>query len=108
MDINGHAEISLRTIDALGLGNAVIRPKLLIQYHNPLIPDYHYAALKCDDQSNLKEMADAYIEKFEELKNNPELVRFLGENGRKWYVENARLDGYVNIHSQIINLEKLK
>ena len=53
-------------------------------------------------------MADAYIEKFEELKNNPELVRFLGENGRKWYVENARLDGYVNIHSQIIDLEKLK
>ena len=73
VDINGAAEISCRTLDILGLQSALIRPKLSIKFHNELIPDYHYAALKCNNLGNWKEVADAYIERFEDLKNNPEL-----------------------------------
>lgn len=108
IDINGASEISCRTIDILGLQSALIRPKLSIQFHNPLIPNYHYAALNCDDLGNWKQVADAYIERFEDLKKDPELVYFLSTNGRKWYEENATIESHVNILSKVINFNKLK
>ena len=108
IDINAVAEISGRTVDALALGTALIRPKLSIKYHNELIPDYHYAEVKCEDQSDWPRLADAYVEKFEELKKDKELVKFLSENGRKWYEENATIDAHVNILKKLINLNKLK
>jgi hypothetical protein len=108
IDINGAAEISCRTLDVLGLQSALIRPRLSIQFHNPLIPNYHYADLNCDDLGNWKQVADAYIERFEDLKKDPELVHFLSVNGRKWYEENATIDAHVNILSKVINFNKLK
>jgi len=101
--------ISARTIDGMGLGCAVIRPELVIEYHNKLIPNYHYAKVECDDLSDFKKLSDAYIDKFEELKNNPKLVEFYSQNGRKWYEENCTLDSYVRIYlDELIDLEKLK
>jgi hypothetical protein len=109
MDVNSVAEISARTIDGMGLGCAVIRPELVIEYHNKLIPNYHYAKVECDDLSDFKKLSDAYIDKFEELKNNPKLVEFYSQNGRKWYEENCTLDSYVRIYlDELIDLEKLK
>jgi hypothetical protein len=108
IDINGAAEVSCRTFDALGLQSALIRPKLNVKQHNELIPDYHYAALKCEDLGNWKEVADAYIERFEDLKKDPNLVQFLSENGRKWYEENATMDAHVNILKKLLDFNKLK
>ena len=108
IDINSIAEISCRTLEGMGLGSAVIRPKLLIQYHNKLIPNYHYAAVDCDDIGDFKKLADAYIAKFEELKANPELVKFYGENGRKWYEQNCKIESYVDIFvNELINLNDI-
>lgn len=107
IDINGAAEISCRSIDIMGLQSALIRPKLGIQYHNALIPDYHYAALKCDDLGNWKDVADAYVERFEDLKKDPDLVEFIARNGRKWYEENGTLESHINILDKLINLDKL-
>jgi hypothetical protein len=108
VDINGAAEVSCRTFDALGLQSALIRPKLTAKQHNELIPDYHYAALKCNDLGNWKEVADAYIDRFEDLKKDPNLVQFLSENGRKWYEENATMDAHVNILKKLLDFNKLK
>ena len=107
IDFNGNAEISCRTLDIMGLGSALIRPKLLIQFHNPLIPDYHYAEVKCDNQADYKQLADAYIDRFEDLKKDPEYVTFLSQNGRKWYQENCTIESYTNVQLQIIDLNKL-
>lgn len=108
IDINGASEISHRTFDAFGLGAALIRPKLTIKYHNDLIPDYHYACLKVDDLGDWDKVIDAYFERFEELKNNPELVQFLATNGRKWYEENATVEAHASLLKQLINFDKLK
>jgi hypothetical protein len=107
IDINSVAEISNRTIDAFSLGCALLRPKFTVKFHNELIPDFHYAAVRCDDLSNYKELADAYIERFEELKKDKDMARFLSVNGRKWYEENSTLESHVNILSKVINIEKL-
>lgn len=108
MDVNAVAEVSSRTFEGLGLGCAVIRPKLLIQYHNKLIPNYHYAAVECDDLSDFKKLADAYIKKFEELKENPKLIKFYSKNGRKWYKENCTKESWLRIYrDELIKLDKL-
>jgi len=112
IDINSVAEISCRTADAFALGNALIRPKLTIKYHNELIPNYHYASIR-EISNNLKwrdyfaDMADAYIEKFEEVKKDKDFVHFLSLNGRKWYEENGTIDAHVNILKKVIDLNKL-
>jgi hypothetical protein len=92
----------------MGVKSALIRPKLTIKYHNELIPDYHYASLRCDDLGNWKSVADAYIDRFEELKKHPDEIEFLSNNGRKWYEENATIDAHVNILKKVIDLNKLK
>lgn len=107
VDINGAAEVSCRTFDVLGLKSALIRPKLGIQYHNPLIPDYHYASLKVDDLGKWNEVADAYIDRFEELKKNPDEVEFLASNGRKWWEENGTIEAHANLLLKLIDLNKL-
>lgn len=107
IDINTVAEISGRTVDSLALGLALIRPKLTINFHNELIPDFHYAAVRCNNLSNYPLLADAYIERFEELKKDKDLVHFLSVNGRKWYEENATIDSYVGIVKNLIDFRKL-
>ena len=118
IDINSMAEISCRTTDAFALGTALIRPKLTIQFHNKLIPDYHYAAVRSipppkstdphlQSMEYYKELADAYIERFEELKKDPDYVHFISVNGRKWYEENATIEAHANILKEVIDLNKL-
>jgi hypothetical protein len=108
IDINGVAEVSCRTLDIMGMGSALIRPKLGIQYHNPLIPDYHYAQVYCDNLSDYNKLADAYISRFEDLKKDRDLVQFLSENGRRWYEENATIEAYIKIYTKLMNLYDLQ
>jgi len=108
MDVNAVAEVSSRTFEGLGLGCAVIRPELNIQYHNKLIPNYHYAKVDCEDLSDFPKLADAYLNKFQELKNNSELINFYSKNGRKWYEENCKIKSWLKGFSdELIDLEKL-
>lgn len=112
IDINSVAEISHRTVDAFALGTALIRQKLTVQYHNKLIPDYHYAAVRSISPhlygvEYALELADAYIERFEDLKKDPDYVHFLSVNGRKWYEENATIDAHANILLEVIDFNKL-
>ena len=107
IDINGAAEVSCRTVEIMGLGRALIRPKVGLKFHNELIPDYHYAAVKCNDLSDYKTLADAYIERWEDLKKDYDLVKFLSDNGRKWYEENATIEAHVKILEKLLDLNKL-
>jgi hypothetical protein len=107
IDINSVAEISGRTTDAFGLGAALVRPKLGIKYHNPLIPDYHYAVVKCDDLADYPALADAYIERFNEVIKDKEFIHFLSVNGRKWYEENCTIKAHVDLLSELIDINKL-
>jgi hypothetical protein len=108
IDLPSVAEISSRTSECLGLQSCMIRPKFTLKFHNPLIPNYHYAQVECDDLSNWKILADAYIDKFEEMKKDEEKARFFAINGRKWYEENSTIDAHVNILKKVIDLNKLK
>lgn len=112
--INGAAEFSPRDIEILGLGNALFRTKLVAKLHNELVPNYHYIAVDVDDvplnqqpDPYQKQVADRIIERFEEIKNDYEFIRFVGENGRKWYEENGTIKCNIDIIHNLINFKKL-
>jgi hypothetical protein len=107
IDLPSVAEISGRTSDILGLQSCVIRPKFTLKFHNPLIPNYHYAQVECENFSDWPKLADAYIDKFEEMKNKPEEAEFIAKNGRLWYEQNCTVDAHVNILYSLIDINKL-
>lgn len=108
MDINGVAEPTCRTAQVLGLGSVLIRPKLKVKTHNELIADYHYAEVECENLGNYKLLADAYIDKFEKIKNDKEYLNFISKNARKYYEENCTVESHVRIMTDLIDLNKLK
>jgi hypothetical protein len=112
--INGAAEISTRDIEILGLGNALFRTKLIVKLHNDLIPDYHYISVNIDDisikQSILSywgQLAERIVERFEEIKKDYDFIKFVGENGRKWYEENGTIDRNASIICEVLDFKKL-
>ena len=89
------------------MGNVLLRPKLSVKFHNDLIPEYHYASVEVDDQSDFKNLSDAFIEKYNKIKKDKDYLEFISSNGKKWYLENGSTNKNSEIVSNLMNLEKL-
>lgn len=107
LSFNGIGEVSHRDIDVLALGNVLLRPKLSVKFHNDLIPEYHYASVEVDDQSDFKTLSDAFIEKYNKIRKDKYYLEYISSNGRKWYLENGSTNKNSQIISNLMNLEKL-
>jgi hypothetical protein len=113
LSINGAGEICMRDIEILGLGTALLRTKLVTKFHNELIPDFHYISVDYDDLNKQnkeqyhKELSDRIITKFNTVKKDLDFIKFISENGRKWYVENGTIKSNIDILTKTINLHKL-
>ena len=113
LSINGAAEICNRDIELFGLGMPVLRPELNIIFHNPLIPDVHYIATgKCDfrcstTHTDYNILKNAILEKFEFVKNNRDYCLQVGQNARKWYLENCTIDNMVLMFEKLVKLDRL-
>ena len=108
ISLNGHGEICHRDMEIMGLGNVLIRPKFVVKFHEPLIPDYHYIAIDFEDYRDYKTMADRIIDKYNEIKNKPDFLDFIGKNAREWYLRNGCTDGNADLLLKIVNLDLLK
>jgi len=109
ISLNSVAEASSRDFEIMGLGSLNLRCVFnTSKFHNPLIPDYHYAAINIYDHSDINKIADAFLEKYEYIKSNPEFLDFVSQNGRKWYEENVPREKASSILvDQILDLNKL-
>jgi hypothetical protein len=116
--LNG-GEISPRDIEIMGLGNAIFRPKFrTTKTHNPLIPNYHYISVEHEDIPTIPgrvgvekywiELSDRIIERYNNVKNDDDFIRFVGENGRKWYEENGTVTSAANIIYNLLDFKKLE
>lgn len=114
IDFPAAGEISTRTMDIFGIGSCLIRNKIHTRFHNEIIPNYHYADvgldgyINCGDHNKFKEMADAYISKFEELKKNSDMVDFISKNARQYYLENCTVEAHTNILLKLLDFKKLE
>lgn len=121
LSLNGMGEISNRDIEIMGLGNVLLRTKLTINFHNELIPDYHYVGVDFLDINTdfiedshqkyefyVKETIDRIYNKFEKIKKDKDFLNFISKNAREWYIENGKSEKISKIIFSLINLNKLK
>jgi hypothetical protein len=106
LGLNGAGEICNRDIEILGLGTPLLRPRLESVFYNKLIPDYHYISFEIGE--NHESTKQNLLEKFNSVKDNPEFLNFISQNGRKWYEENGTIESNKKILINTINLKKLK
>jgi hypothetical protein len=105
LSLDGAAEICNRDMEILCCGSVLLRSQLNQQFHNNLIPDFHYISV--DKIPNPKEQLDLLIDKYESVKNDKEYLKYISENGLKWFLENGTIDANVDILKKIVNIDKL-
>jgi len=113
MDISGIGGNSIRFPQGMGLGLVVIRPKVNVLADNPVIPNYHFIELDCDDYSSSQDyskykiLADAYIDKFEEVKKDEEYINYISKNARDYFDKNCRFKNFFDLVVKKLDLNKL-
>lgn len=116
LSLNGAAEICHRDMEILGLGNALFRFELSTKFHNPLIPNHHYISVPHSDIKYnpgdvfeyYKKLSDRLFDRFEQVKNQHDFIKFVSDNGRRWYIENGTVDANVKLLTQLVDFTKLK
>jgi hypothetical protein len=103
----GAGEWSDRMPMILGLGTCLLRPKLNIKFNRPLIPNYHYVPIECERLDDFKSLADAYVDKYEEIKNKPDLIEFISKNGREYWDKYCRRDVVIDDMVNLVDVNKL-
>jgi hypothetical protein len=105
LSLNGAGEICNRDIEVLSARSALLRPKLNLQFHNKLIPDYHYISFEMDNDPIV--LNKIILDRYNEVKDDTEFLRYISENGYQWYLENGTIESNVRILKEIIKIDKL-
>ena len=116
LSLNGAGELSHRDIEILGVGTALFRFELSTKFHNPLIPNHHYISVPHSDIKYnpgdifeyYKKLSDRLFDRFEQVKNQHDFIKFVADNGRRWYLENGTTDANVKLLTQLVDFTKLK
>jgi len=111
MNIGG--DICFRDIEMFGIGVPLLRPKLRVEQHDPLIPDVHYVSVDIDlDPYYLtpyshEAVADAMLERHKEVVNDNAFLKSIADNAREWYIRNCSDPNIVHNLIRIADLENL-
>jgi hypothetical protein len=99
-------DICFRDIEMFGLGIPLIRPKYIIETHDPLIPDYHYVSVDVEFTEdfkylNHKKLSQKISQKYLDTINDDSFLDFISKNAREWYLNNL---SSINITINLIKL----
>jgi len=106
LSLNGAGEICNRDIEILSARSALLRPELKLQFHNKLIPNYHYISFEMDNDPVI--LNKIILDRYYEVKDDVEFLKYISENGYQWYLENGTIDSNVKILKEIIDINKLQ
>ena len=106
LSLNGAGEICNRDIEVLSARSALLRPTLNLQFHNKLIPNYHYISFEMDNDPII--LNKNILDRYNEVKDDDEFLKFISENGYQWYLENGTVDSNFKILKEIIDINKLQ
>jgi hypothetical protein len=106
LSLNGAGEICNRDIEILSARSALLRPELKLQFHNKLIPNYHYISFEMDNDPII--LNKIILDRYYEVKDDVEFLKYISENGYQWYLENGTIDSDVKILKEIIDINKLQ
>lgn len=109
LSISGAGEICHKEIEYMAIGLPFIRLEYMSQLSPPLIPNYHYIAIPRGDfpwDTNADRVGgpayvEAYIKRFNEVKDDYEFLQFIANNARDYYKKYCspenRLTNLINI-----------
>jgi hypothetical protein len=106
LSLNGAGEICNRDLEILSSRSVLFRPLLKQKFHNELIPNVHYIGFEL--RRNVDEQIEVILDKFNEIKDNVELLKYVSENGYEWYQNNGTIESNFRLLTEIIDLNLLK
>lgn len=97
LSISGCSEICHRDIEYMAIGLPLMRLEFLNQYNPPLIPNHHYISISREglpkdsngDQVGGKDYITRYQDKYNEVKNDRDLLQHISLSARSYYEENC-------------------
>jgi hypothetical protein len=116
LSIPGVGELCYRDIEYMAIGIPMMRFEYITQLNPSLIPNYHYISIDRIDTEEDKNFnggvvhrervaeqrhAEAYLNKFKEVKDDIKFLEFISKNAREYYEKylhpSTRLDHIINI-----------
>lgn len=93
--VTGVPEICCREMEYMAIGLPNFRLEYMTQLNPPLIPNYHYVAVDRSafpwdanlDREGGDQYVEAYVQRFNEVKNDREFLEFISRNAREYYLE---------------------
>ncbi len=105
MSLPGMADFCNRDVEAFASGACVLRPKLRNEFHNRLIPDYHYISVDTKYwKTDPVEVADKIEQRFTEIIDDQEYLRWVSRNAAQWYDENVCHDSAMKLTVKLLDL----
>jgi hypothetical protein len=101
LSLNGAGEICHRDMEILAVGSVLFRPILEPCFHSPLIEGVHYIGF--EKSNDPKTQWEIITRKFNQIKHNDDYLKFIANNGYKWYLENGTIENNVEILKKIVN-----
>jgi len=94
--ISGVGEVCYRDFEYLALGIPMLRLEYIMELNPPLVANEHYIAVKRteelgwsvkSDEYGGEKFAEAYVERYLEVKDDQEFLDKIAKNGRDYYME---------------------
>lgn len=115
LSLPGGTEVCNRDIECFSVGVPVIRPHLITNYPDPLVPNYHY--ISCYNNCSYWHGNPSYLsydhfseylkDYWDKIKNNTEYLKFISTNARNWYFRNCKLESNIDYILTNLKMETL-
>lgn len=105
-------ELAHRDMEYMSVGLPMMRTPYVTKFYPELIPDHHYISINLpeDKKSYRQELTggefykDVYVDKFQEVKNNQELLQYIAHNAKE-YSKIFTCESICNIYCELFNYE---
>jgi len=92
LSLPGMADFCNRDVEWFGGGACVLRPRMINDVYNELVPDYHYVSIDMNYWGHSPAVvADRIEQRFREVIGDPDYLRFVATNAARWYDANVRV-----------------
>ncbi len=105
LSLPGMADFCNRDVEGFASGSCVLRPRLRNEFHNRIIPDYHYISVDTDfRKTDPVEVAAKIEQRFTEVIDDCEYLESVAKNAAQWYDENVRHDAVMKLTVKLLGL----
>jgi hypothetical protein len=105
-------EFCYRDIEYMSVGLPFIRIEYKDSVHDPLLPNHHYISIPREkayvayEKNGDEGVADLYINKYLEVKDDQELLNFISKNQMEWFDKNVKSPNIEKLTFELLELNK--